>query len=62
MHTPFEQLLLKKLLGTITAEEEMDFNLWLKANPPYIEIYRAREKEWEETELKLNTLLKVIEE
>ena len=48
MHTTFEQLLLKKLLGTITAEEEMDFALWLKANPPYIEMYKAREKDWAE--------------
>jgi transmembrane sensor len=48
MYINFEQLLLKKLLGTITTEEEMDFDLWLKANPPYNEMYRAREKEWAE--------------
>lgn len=51
MHTTFEQLLLKKLLGTITAEEEMDFNLWLKANPPYNDVYKSREKEWAEKQV-----------
>jgi transmembrane sensor len=51
MRTNFEQLLLKKLLGTITVKEEMDFNLWLKVNPAYDEIYMDRKREWEEKQL-----------
>jgi transmembrane sensor len=51
MHTSFEQLLLKKLLGTITAKEEMDFNLWLKVNPVYDTMYMERKRNWDETQL-----------
>jgi transmembrane sensor len=48
MHTNFEYLLLKKLLGTISPSEEADFNLWLKANPAFATVYEERRKVWTE--------------